>query len=196
MIPLANSIRSALSLVAVSTVLLGGAYSIAVTGLAQALFPHKASGSLIERGGQVVGSEMLAQAWQHPRYFWPRPSALETPYNAAISGGSNLSPNNPKLREATDARVLALKKADPRNENRIPIDLVTASGSGLDPHISRLSAEYQLPRVARARGVKEEAVAELLEKHTTPGFLGLSQAYVNTTMLNLALDEMNHKKKR
>ncbi len=127
-----------------------------VTGLAQGLFHHKANGSLVERGGKIIGSHLLGQEFTHAKYFWGRLSATTPPYNAGASGGSNLGPANPKLLEAANARIAALKKADPKNKAPIPVDLVTASGSGLDPDISIAAAEYQVARVARARNPRPD----------------------------------------
>ena len=188
-----HSIRAALSLVLMFTLLLGGVYTYTVTGMAQALFGGKANGSLIERGDVVLGSQLIGQEFTSPHYFWGRVSALVSPYNPENSGGSNLSVNNPKLVDAVNKRVAALQKIDARNKQPIPVDLVTSSGSGLDPHISMDAALYQLPRVARARNMREEEVKEVLIKNTHSPFFGyLGDDYVNVVMLNLALDEMAH----
>ena len=149
-----EQIRPALTLLLLLTVLTGQVYPLAVTGLAQLLFPDQANGSLIVREGRVIGSRLIGQYFDKPEYFWSRPSATAPfPYNAAASGGSNLGPTNPVLIEAVNARVATLRAADPGNDLPIPVDLVTASGSGLDPHISPAAAFYQLGRVARARGI-------------------------------------------
>lgn len=191
-----HSIRASVSLVLLLTLILGGVYPYMITGLAQSVFRGKANGSLIERGDALYGSKLLGQAFTSPRYFWSRLSALQTPYDASNSGGSNFGANNPKLMEQTQARIDALEKADPRNKQRIPVDLVTASGSGLDPHISMDAALYQLPRVARLRGLKEADVKNLIAKSTHEPLFGfIGDAYVNVTTLNLALDEMGGKKK-
>jgi K+-transporting ATPase ATPase C chain len=188
--------RIALVLSLLLSFLVGFVYPLLVMGVAQVFFPHHANGSLIERNGKVIGSSLLGQEFSDPQYFWGRLSATTPPYNAAASGASNFSPANPKLLEAVNARVAALKQADPQNKARIPVDLVTASGSGLDPHISIAAAEYQAGRVARTRGMKEEIVKALIKKHTeTAGFGLLGDAYVNVVNLNLALDEDSEKKK-
>jgi K+-transporting ATPase ATPase C chain len=163
-----------------------------MTGLAQAIFSHQANGSLLERNRQVIGSEVIGQAFADPRYFWSRLSATGPfPYNAAASSGSNLGPTNPALEEAARARVEALRAADPGNTQAIPVDLVTASGSGLDPHISVAAALYQVPRVARARGLPENQVGELVNGHIEGRQLGvLGEPRVNVLELNLALDEL------
>jgi len=185
-------LRPAIVILALFTLLTGVLYPLAVTGLAQALFPRQANGSLIERNGQVIGSELIGQAFDNPRYFWGRLSATAPfPYNAAASSGSNLGPTNPALEVAVKTRIDALQKADPGNTQSIPVDLVTASGSGLDPHISVAAALYQVPRVARERGLSEEQVRSLVSAHTdgrTFGFLG--EPRVNVLKLNLALDEI------
>jgi len=184
------SIRAPIVLLLVLCVLLGFAYPLLVMGAAQTFFPHKANGSLITRGGKVIGSTLLGQEFSDPKYFWGRLSATTPPYNAAASGASNFSPANPKLLEAANARIAALQQADPKNKVRIPVELVTASASGLDPHISLAAADYQLPRVARTRHMKEEDVASLVKKYTeNPGLGLLGTKYVNVVKLNLALDE-------
>jgi K+-transporting ATPase ATPase C chain len=185
-------LRPALVILGLMTLLTGVLYPLAVTGIAQAIFPHQAGGSLIERNGQVVGSELIGQAFDDPGYFWGRLSATGPfPYNAAASSGSNLGPTNPALEEAAQARIDALKAADPENTQTIPVDLVTASGSGLDPHISVAAAQYQAARVARERGLSEAQVLALVAEHTagrTFGFLG--EPRVNVLQLNLALDDL------
>ncbi len=165
-------------------------YPLLVTGAAQALFPRQANGSLIERGGRPVGSALIGQAFTEPRYFWGRPSATApAPYNAAASGGSNLGPTSEPLNEAVRERIAALRAADPDNTAPVPVDLVTASGSGLDPHISLAAALYQAPRVARARGLAPSAVAALVERQAQrPLIPGLGEPRVNVLELNLALE--------
>jgi len=185
-----KNLRTAFSLLLILTLLLGGIYPLVVMGFAQTFFHHRAGGSLILRGDRVLGSSLLGQEFTSPKYFWGRLSATTPPYNAAASGASNFSPANPKLLEAVNARIAALKKADPQNKARIPVDLVTASGSGLDPHISHAAADYQIARVAAARGMKESQVKALVEQYTEkPGFGLLGDPYVNVVKLNLALDE-------
>jgi K+-transporting ATPase ATPase C chain len=187
-----NQIRPALVSLAILTVLTGLVYPLAITGMAQWLFPRQANGSLIVREGRTVGSELIGQYFDDPKYFWGRPSAtLPFPYNAAASSGSNLGPTNPAMLKAVKARIAAFQAADPGNDALIPVDLVTASGSGLDPHISPAAADYQVRRVARARGLDEAAVRRLVQQHTKGrqfGFLG--EPRVNVLLLNLALGEM------
>ncbi len=197
MIRFLTSIRAAASLVLFFTLLLGGVYTYMVTGAAQALFRGKANGGLIERGDTIYGSRIIGQQFESPRYFWGRISALPTPYNPSDSGGSNFGVNNPKAVAQANTRIAALQKADPKNEKLIPVDLVTASGSGLDPHISAEAAQYQLSRVARARGIKEDDVKKLIEKSTHSSLFGfLGDEYVNVVTLNLALDEMGQESKQ
>ena len=183
-------LRSALMMFFILTILTGVAYPLAVTAIAQLLFPHQANGSLIYKDGKPIGSTLIGQPFDDPRYFWGRPSATAPfPYNAAASSGSNLGPTNPALTEAVKARVAALKSADPGNDTPVPVDLVTASGSGLDPHISPAAAEYQVRRVARARGREEAFVRTLVSQHTEGRQLGmLGERRVNVLALNLALD--------
>jgi K+-transporting ATPase ATPase C chain len=172
------------------SVVTGAAYPALVTLVAQGAFPQQANGSLIERGGRPVGSELLGQPFSGPGYFWSRPSATTPqPYNGAASGGSNLAPANPVLLATVAARLGALRAADPGNLQPVPIDLVTASGSGLDPHISPAAAEYQLARVARSRGMRLERVRSLVRAHTEGRTLGLfGEPRVNVLALNLSLD--------
>jgi potassium-transporting ATPase KdpC subunit len=183
-------LRPAIFLLIVFTLLTGFAYPLAVTGVAQLVFPAQANGSLIAAGGTVVGSRLIGQSFDDPKYFWGRLSATgDFPYNAAASSGSNFGPSNPALAAAVQARIAALRAADPGNALPIPVDLVTASGSGLDPDISAAAARYQVPRVARARGLTESEVTALVERFTQGrqwGFLG--EPRVNVLLLNLALD--------
>lgn len=188
---LAALLRPALTLFLLLSLLTGLVYPLAVTGVAQLALPHQAQGSLLrDAQGQVIGSTLIGQTFTSPRYFWSRPSATgETPYDGANSGGSNLAPSNPALRDAVAARVAALRQADPQQQAPVPVDLVTASGSGLDPHISLAAAQYQVGRVARARGWPEARVRSLLDAHTdTPrlGFFG--EPRVPVLSLNRALD--------
>ena len=185
-----DQIRSALTMLVILTVLTGLVYPLAVTGIAQLLFPHQANGSLVVRDGKVIGSEFIGQYFDQPKYFWSRPSATSPfPYNAAASSGSNLGPTNPALIEAVKGKVAALRAAEPDNDNPIPVDLVTASGSGLDPHISLAAAAFQVRRVARARGLEEGAVERLVMQYTEGRqFALLGESRVNVLKLNLALD--------
>src|SRR6059036_2184479 len=183
-------VRPAVMVLALLTLVTGVAYPLVVTGIAQAVFPFQAQGSLIVKEGKVVGSALIGQPFDDPKYFWSRPSAT-SPFadNAAASSGSNLSPTNPDLIKAVQGRVEALRAADPGNTAPVPVDLVTASGSGLDPHISPAAALYQVNRVAKARRVDPASVRELVERHTEGrqfGFLG--EPRVNVLALNLALD--------
>ena len=177
-------------MVIVMTVITGIAYPLLVTGAAQALFPHQANGSLIKQNGQVVGSQLIGQSFDDPRYFWGRLSATSPyPYNASASTGSNLGPSNPALADEVKARISVLKAADPTNNSPIPVDLVTSSGSGLDPNISIAAALYQVPRVAKARGLSEEAVRALVNRFTVGRqFSVLGDPRINVLELNLALD--------
>lgn len=189
-----HQLRPALMMLLILTVLTGVMYPLAVTGLAQLLFPTQANGSLMTRDGKVIGSELIGQYFDEPQYFWGRPSATSPyPYNAAASSGSNLGPTNPVLIEAVKTRVAALRAADPGNEAPVPVDLVTASGSGLDPHISPAAALYQAHRVARVRGVQESQVKDLVALHTEGRQFGLlGEPRVNVLKLNLALDTVTH----
>ena len=170
----------------------GVAYPLVVTGVAKVAFPHQAAGSLVERDGKVVGSTLIGQSFSDPKYFWSRPSATSPMAdNAAGSSGSNLGPSNPALVDAVKGRVAALRAADPGNLAPVPVDLVTASASGLDPEISLAAAQYQAARVARVRGVPVERVRSLIEAHASAQLLGfLGEARVNVLELNLALDAL------
>ncbi len=183
-------IRNAVLSLLLFTILTGIIYPLVVIGIAQVLFPHEANGSVITKDGKAVGSELLGQEFSDPKYFWGRLSATTPyPYNGGSSTGSNLGPNNPDLMKAVQARIDALRAADPSNTEKIPVDLVTASGSGLDPHISLAAAEYQVHRVAKARGLDETAVRQLVAAKTKGRWLGLfGEPVVNVLELNLALD--------
>jgi K+-transporting ATPase ATPase C chain len=172
------------------TLLTGVLYPLAVTGVAQVLFPARANGSLIVQAGRPVGSALVGQPFDDPKYFWGRLSATGPfAYNSAASSGSNYGPSSDALLEATRGRVEALRAADPGNAAPIPVDLVTASGSGLDPHVSPAAARWQVPRVARARGLAPQAVEALVAEHTRGRQLGfLGEPRVNVLALNLALD--------
>ena len=185
-------LRPCLGVFAVLALVTGAAYPVLVTTVAQLAFPTEAGGSLLERDGQAVGSALLGQPFSAPGYFWGRPSATAPqPYNGASSSGSNLAATNPALVDAVAERVRALREVDPGNDAPVPVDLVTASGSGLDPHISPAAAEYQLARVARARGLAPEQVRALLSAHTHDRLLGLlGEPRVDVLQLNLALDEV------
>ena len=186
--------RAAFVIFVLLSLVTGVAYPLVVTGIAQTLFPRQAQGSLIERDGKLLGSELIGQQFDDPHYFWGRLSATgPMPYNAASSSGSNLGPTNPALFDAVKARIDALKAADPQNTAKVPVDLVTSSGSGLDPHISPAAAAYQAPRVARARNLAETQVRELVAKHTAGRTLGmLGEPRVNVLLLNLELDSLKH----
>jgi K+-transporting ATPase ATPase C chain len=185
-----SHLRAALVSLIVLTVITGIVYPLVVTGIAQVVFPHQANGSLIVKDGKVVGSALIGQPFDDPKYFWGRPSATSPfPYNAASSSGSNLSPTNPDLVKAVQGRVDALRAADSGNTAPVPVDLVTASGSGLDPHISPAAALYQVSRVARERKLDPQALRQLIDQHTEGRFLGLlGEPRVNVLQLNLALD--------
>lgn len=183
-------IRPAIVLLALLSVVTGLAYPAIVTAVAQLIFPRQANGSLITAGGKTVGSSLIGQPFDDPKYFWSRPSAT-SPFgdNAAASSGSNLSPTNADLIKAVQGRVDALRAADPGNTAPVPVDLVTASGSGLDPHISPAAAFYQVGRVARARKLDETVVRDLVERHVEGRQFGLlGEPRVNVLALNLALD--------
>jgi len=185
-----TQLRPALVALAALTLITGLLYPLVITGLAQVLFPRQANGSLILLGSKPVGSSLIGQPFDAPKYFWGRPSATSPfPYNAAASSGSNLGPTNDALIKAVQGRIDALKIADPDNHLPVPVDLVTASGSGLDPHISPASAAYQVRRVARVRGIEEGMIRQLVSQHTVGRQFGiLGELRVNVLALNLALD--------
>jgi K+-transporting ATPase KdpC subunit len=182
-------LRQTIVCVVILTIITGIVYPLVITAIAQLVFPYQANGSLIIRNGQTVGSSLIGQPFDSSRYFWSRPSATSPPYNAANSSGSNLGPLNPALIENIKARITKLKAADPSNKQNIPVDLVTASGSGLDPDISLAAAEYQIPRVARARNINETKVRDIVARYAKDRQLGiLGEPRVNVLELNLALD--------
>lgn len=183
-------LRPALILFLLVSLLLGAAYPAVVTLSGQVLFRQQANGSLIEKEGKVLGSRLIGQSFSDPEYFWGRPSATGPfAYNAAASAGSNLSPANPILVDNAKKRIEALKKADPHNTLPVPVDLVTSSGSGLDPHISPAAAAYQAARIAGARKIGEDKVRELIARYTEGRTFGLwGEERVNVLLLNLALD--------
>ena len=185
-------IRPALVLLAMLTALTGVLYPLLVTGLARVALPQIASGSLIVRNGKPVASRLIGQNFTGVQYFWGRPSATALyPYNATASGGSNLGPLNPALADAVKQRVAALRALDPGNEAPVPVDLVTASGSGLDPEVSLAAIQYQLPRVARARKMDAERLQSLVARYSKNRFAGfLGEPRVNVVEVNLALDEL------
>jgi potassium-transporting ATPase KdpC subunit len=187
-----REIRIAVIFLLIFTVLGGILYPLAVTGIAQAIFQRQANGSLIKENGKINGSELIGQNFDDPKYFWGRLSATSpVPYNAGASSGSNLGPGNPDLREAAQARIRALQAADPDNSQAIPVDLVTASASGLDPDISIAAANYQIKRVARCRGLPQQVVSELVAQFTQGRQLGiLGEPRVNVLKLNQALDAL------
>jgi len=186
-------LRRAIVSLLLMVVLTGVVYPIVMTVIGYVVFPHRSQGSLILRGDTIVGSELIGQPFDSPKYFWPRPSATSpVPYNAGASSGSNLGPTNPTLLQAVQERVAKLKAADPNNSLSIPVDLVTASGSGLEAYISPAAAQYQMARVARARGLAVAQVQQLVSENTwgrQGGFLG--QPRTNVVTLNLALDKLS-----
>ena len=185
-----SEIVPSLRMLVVLTALTGVVYPLLITGIAQVAFPHAANGSLIVANGKTLGSELIGQPFDDPKYFWSRPSATSPqPYNGAASVASNQGPRNPALADAVKDRIKALRDADPDNKAPVPVDLVTASGSGLDPHISVAAAEYQIARVAKARGLPPEKLRSLVAEHTEGRTLALlGEPRVNVLQLNLALD--------
>ena len=188
-------LKPAIILFVLLSVLTGVIYPAVVTGLAQLLFPYQANGSLMtDSDGKPTGSSLIGQLFSSPGHFWGRPSATGPfPYNAGASSGSNLGPTNPALVEAVKARIQALKAADPDNEAPVPVDLITASGSGLDPHISPAAAGYQVNRIAKARNIDPGELRDLVQTHTEARLWGLlGEPRVNVLTLNLALDQLSH----
>lgn len=187
-----STLRPAITLLVLMTVITGIAYPLLVTGVAKVLFPRQAAGSLIMRDGKPVGSRLIGQPFSDPKYFWSRPSASSPqPYNGLASGGSALGPTNPALVDAVKARIAALQAADPSNHAPIPVDLVTASASGLDPDISLAAAYYQADRIARVRHLSPQRLRALIAEHAGGRLLGLfGQPRVDVLELNLALDNL------
>jgi potassium-transporting ATPase KdpC subunit len=190
---MATIFRPAIVLFLILTAITGIVYPLVITGIAQLVFPAQAGGSIILKDGKAVGSSLIGQSFSDPKHFWSRPSATTPqPYNGLASGGSNLGPLNPVLTDGIKARIDALRAADPSNTAPIPVDLVTASGSGLDPDISVAAAYYQVPRVARTHGLQPEAVRTLVDAHAHGRWLGvLGEPRINVLELNLALDALN-----
>ena len=190
-----SNLKPALMMIILMTVLLGGVYPAVITGIATVLLPWQANGSLIEKDGKTVGSALIGQPFSDPGHFWSRPSATGPfPYNAAASSGSNQGPLNPALTDAVTVRIKALRDADPGNTASVPADLVTASGSGLDPHISPAAAEYQVARVTKARNLDPAQVRALVDEFTEGRQLGfLGEPRVNVLRLNIQLDSVSRK---
>ncbi|HET9668211.1 MAG TPA: potassium-transporting ATPase subunit KdpC [Casimicrobiaceae bacterium] len=189
---MSTHLRPAILLVVLFTILTGLVYPAIVTAIAQLSMPGKANGSLIQSDGKPIGSALIGQPFSDPKHFWSRPSATSPyPYNASSSSGSNQGPTNPALIDAVKDRIKALRDADPDNQAPVPVDLVTASASGLDPHISPAAAEYQVSRVAKARGLSPDRVRALVARYTQERQLGfLGEPVVNVLQLNLALDKL------
>lgn len=187
---MSSRLRPALTVFTLLTLLTGAIYPLVVTGIATAVFPRQAAGSFVVKDGRIIGSALIGQHFTDPKYFWGRPSATGSgPYNPLASGGSNQGPLNPALLDAVKQRIAALRAADPGNTAAVPVDLVTASASGLDPHVSLAAARYQAARVARLRGLRIDQVNELIDRHTQQRWLGLfGEPRVNVLDLNLALD--------
>lgn len=182
-------LRPAILSLIILTILTGIIYPLFITGLAQALFPAQANGSLIYQNGKVVGSALIGQAFDDPKYLWGRISATTPQYNASNSSGSNIGPSNPALIDEINGRIKALKDIDPNNTNPIPVDLVTSSASGLDPHISLAAAYYQIPRISKKRTIPENIVKNIIDKNSSGRFLGLiGERCVNVLKVNLDLD--------
>jgi K+-transporting ATPase ATPase C chain len=187
-----NAILPSIRILIVMTLVTGVAYPLLITGIAQLAFKDQANGSLIFKDQKVVGSRLIGQPFSDPKYFWSRPSATSPmPYNGGSSSGSNQGPTNPALKEAVEGRIKALRDAGGDPQKPVPADLVTASGSGLDPHISPAAAEYQIARVAKARGISEKVVKDLVDKNSEARTFGiLGEPRVNVLTLNLALDAL------
>ncbi|MCX5715101.1 MAG: potassium-transporting ATPase subunit KdpC [Candidatus Omnitrophica bacterium] len=187
---LRGQIKPAILIFLVLSIITGIIYPFFITGIAQVFFPGQANGSLIYQNGKPVGSALIGQGFNDPKYFWGRISATSpVSFNAASSSGSNLGPSNPALLEAVKARVKTLRVSDPNNKNPIPVDLVTSSASGLDPHISLAAAYYQVPRIARLRGLSQDTIKAFIVKYTSGRLLGfIGESVVNVLELNLALD--------
>ncbi|MCX5709162.1 MAG: potassium-transporting ATPase subunit KdpC [Candidatus Omnitrophica bacterium] len=184
-----KQIKSAILALIILTLITGVIYPLIVTGFAQLFFNKQANGSLIYSSGKPLGSRFIGQAFDDPKHLWGRVSATSPVCNAAFSSGSNLGPTNPALLDEVNARIKALKEADPENIDPIPVDLVTSSASGLDPHISLAAAYYQASRIARVRGISQDAVKDIIKRHTSGRFMGLlGEPVVNVLEANLALD--------
>jgi K+-transporting ATPase ATPase C chain len=186
-----ENIKPAILSFIILTIITGIIYPLFVTGIAQLFFHKQANGSLIYQNGKPIGSSLIGQPYDDPKYFWSRLSSTsQVQFNPASSSGSNLGPSNPALIDAVKARIKALKTVDPSNTNPIPVDLVTSSASGLDPHISLASAYYQIPRVARLRGLPQDTIKTIVRRHTKGRLLGIiGEPVVNVLEVNLELDE-------
>ncbi len=186
---LREQLRPAITIIILLSALTGVIYPLVVTGIAQTAFHYQAQGSFIQKDGRIVGSELIGQNFDDPKYFWGRLSATTPAYNASASSGSNLGPSNTVLLVNVKARIADLKAADPGNTARVPVDLVTSSGSGLDPHLSLAGVKYQVARVARVRGLSSDVIEKAVQENTAGRFLGvLGEPVVNILRLNLALD--------
>lgn len=187
-----EQIRPALFSFVLLTLITGVLYPLTITGIGKVFFRDQAEGSLMVKDGKVVGSELIGQAFDDPKYLWGRPSATGPAFNASASSGSNDGPLHPDYLKAVEERVKVLKDADPSNQALVPVDLVTTSGSGLDPHISPAGAAYQVPRIARVRGIAEDEVKKIISKNTQGRFLGvIGEPVVNVLKVNLDLDEVS-----